>query len=359
MARNDAVLAIPIKEQADLTWLLIEAVESGLLDGATTLGASQVKTILSELGTNIIKYAGRGVLSMKRLEMDGAIDILITATDEGPGIADIDLAMRDAYTTGNSLGLGLPSVRRLSDTFSISSRPGQGTQVEVRKRLRPPSSRHTAMDRLTASMGASSMPARAQHLANDLYDLGTFVRPMPGEIVSGDLVHVQPLGQGLLIAVADVSGHGPKAGAVADQLRDHLTSLATADLQRLMTRLHERLKGTLGAALALLHVNLQTALADFCAVGNAYGQRVVGEPWRPISKEGVLGQRLPTLIQQSTRLTNGDLILMSSDGLSELSSRNFAAQNAHLPADKLATELVTALGRPFDDACCVAFKWIA
>lgn len=360
MERNDAALAIPIKDQADLTWLLIETVESGLLDGATELGISQVKTIVSELGTNIIKYAGRGVLSLKRLETDGAIDVVIQATDSGPGIPDIDLAMRDAYSTGNSLGLGLPSVRRLSDAFSITSQPGQGTQIEVRKRLRAPPARHAAIARLTATTDrANAQAARPLRQVTDLYDLGAYVRPMPGEVVSGDLVHVERLGQGLLIAVADASGHGAKAAAVADQIRDYLGAHASADLHRLMAGLHDRLRGTLGAAVALLHVDLLTGVANFCAVGNATCQRAVGDPWRPISKDGVLGQRLPTLIRQSAHLRNADLLLMSSDGLSELSSRNFAADNAHLPADKLAVDLVTALGRPFDDACCVVFKWIA
>lgn len=360
MVRNDSLLSASVKDQADLTWLLVEAVDSGLLQGATELGVAQVRTILSELGTNIIKYAGRGTLRLERVEAASAIDILIKAEDQGPGIADIDLAMQDAYSTGNSLGLGLPSVRRLADSFSLSSAPGQGTVVEVRKRIRAPHPQFSAMDRLSASLHEQKVRTRsAQSLKSPQFELGCATRPYPGEVVSGDLVHVQPLPQGLLLAVADVSGHGAKAGALADQIQEYLASKPDADIHRLMANLHERLRGTLGAALALLHVDLQTGQLDFCAVGNVTAQRVVGDSWRPISKDGVLGQRLPTLIRQGTRLRNGDLILVCTDGVSELAARQLAAQGAHRPAEQLATELVTRLGRPFDDASCVVFKWIA
>lgn len=360
MERNDSLLAIPIKDQSDLTWLLVEATESGLLQGATEMGVSQVKTILSELGTNIIKYAGRGVLSVKRIEVDGAIDILIRASDNGPGIPDIQLAMQDSFSTGSSLGLGLPSVRRLSDAFSLTSKPGQGTLVEVRKRIRAPQPRGSAMDRITAAIGARPLrAAAAKSLRSPQFDLGGYARPMPGELASGDLVHLQPMTDGLLIAVADVSGHGVKAADVAGQIAEHLASSAVSDLQRLMSDLHERLRGTLGAAVGLLYVNLKTAQVDFCAVGNVFAQRAVGEPWRPIAKDGVLGHRLPNQIHQSSPLRNGDLIIVCSDGISELAARNFAARHAHQAADKLAMELVLALGRPFDDASCAVFKWIA
>lgn len=360
MKRDDSQLSAPLKDQADLTWLQVQVVDSGLLEGADPLGVAQIKTIISELGTNILKYAGRGTLSLKRVELEGAIYIWIKATDQGPGIQDINLALQDAYTTGNSLGLGLPSVRRLSDRFSIVSSPGQGTVVDVRKRLRAPQARHSAMDRISASISGRSLHAApVQRLQSELHDLAGFARPMPGELVCGDLVFLQPQGDGLLIALVDVSGHGPKAAELAEVIRQHLASNTSSDIQARMASLHERLRGTQGAAVALLHVDLKAARVDFCGVGNVCALRAVGEAWRPISKDGVLGQRLPTPMPQSTVLRNGDVILMCSDGISELAARQFVASNAHLPADKLAVDLLSSLGRPFDDASCVVFKWIA
>ena len=102
------------------------------------LGLSQtdqtlVATAISEVARNIILYAGRGVVELEVTTRPNGYGLRIRAVDEGPGIADIELAMRDGYSTGRSLGLGLPGARRLMDDFSITSEPGQGTIVTMVK----------------------------------------------------------------------------------------------------------------------------------------------------------------------------------------------------------------------------------
>lgn len=350
----------PIKTTADLTWALMKASDSGLLKDSSKIDESLIKTIMSELGTNIIKYAKQGVITLRRMETDGAVDILIEAVDPGPGIANIDLAMQDRYTTGTSLGLGLPSVRRLSDDFSITSELGKGTRVNVRKRITGETRQQLPIARLSSLRGdPPPRPVPMQKLQTASFDVACYTRPAPGEVVSGDMASLYQTREGLLLALVDVSGHGAKASALAAQINHYLAENAGSDIRRLMTQLHENLKSTLGAAVALIFVNVAHAKADFCAVGNVGAYRVVGKPWRPISKDGVLGQRLPTLVTQSVDLSNGDLLLMRTDGVSELAAKNYAAQNSHVPTEKLAVDLVSILGRPFDDASCIVFKWIA
>jgi len=92
-----------------------------------------VVTAISEVARNIILYAGRGVVELEVTTGPNGYGLRIRAVDEGPGIADIELAMRDGYSTGRSLGLGLPGARRLMDDFSITSEPGQGTTVTMVK----------------------------------------------------------------------------------------------------------------------------------------------------------------------------------------------------------------------------------
>lgn len=360
MVSDERWSAFPIKDQADLTWALVKAVESGLLNGCTEIDHALIKTIISELGTNIIKYAQRGVIRVKREESEGAVDIHIGASDRGPGISNIDLAMQDRYTTGTSLGLGLPSVKRLADDFSITSELGLGTQVLVRKRIRRPLRRATVTDQ-GASVRESKTLRHAPLLARSsaIYEVAAYARPVPGEWVCGDIAWMQEVGDHLLLALVDVSGHGNKAAELAGQISQHLALYPAIDPHELMGSLHGLLRGTQGAAAALIHVDLKTGQAEFCAVGNVSACRVTGLPWKPISKDGVLGQRLPTLLRQSTRLSNGDLILMWTDGVSELAARRYAAKNTHQAAEKLAVDLVTTLGRPFDDASCMVLKWIA
>jgi serine/threonine-protein kinase RsbT len=96
--------------------------------------ATLIATAISELARNIVTYAKTGVIRLKVLNGDAARrGIQVVARDEGPGIADIDQALRDGFSTSGSLGLGLPGVRRLVDEFQIESKRNQGTTVTVTK----------------------------------------------------------------------------------------------------------------------------------------------------------------------------------------------------------------------------------
>jgi len=98
--------------------------------------ASEITTAFSELASNIIKYAGSGHIELSGVETRlGQAGVEIIATDKGPGIADIELALKDSYSTGKSLGLGLPGVKRLMDEFSIESFAGKGTSITARRWL--------------------------------------------------------------------------------------------------------------------------------------------------------------------------------------------------------------------------------
>ncbi len=105
------------------------AIELGFSSGDATL----IATAISELARNIVSYARNGKIVLRRIQGSSRVGILVVASDEGPGITDVRQALRDGFSTSGSLGLGLPGVRRLMDEFGISSQPGQGTTVTVKK----------------------------------------------------------------------------------------------------------------------------------------------------------------------------------------------------------------------------------
>jgi serine/threonine-protein kinase RsbT len=105
------------------------AIELGFSSGDATLIAAAI----SELARNIISYAGEGEILLNVMRGPSVTGMRIIARDEGPGIRDITQALRDGFSTSGSLGIGLPGVRRLMDEFMISSQPGQGTTVTVKK----------------------------------------------------------------------------------------------------------------------------------------------------------------------------------------------------------------------------------
>lgn len=101
--------------------------------GCSSTELTEVATAISELARNIVNYAETGEMVMQLVERSGRHGLRIEASDEGPGIDNVDQALEDGFTTGKGLGLGLPGAKRLMDDFTITSKVGQGTTIVVHK----------------------------------------------------------------------------------------------------------------------------------------------------------------------------------------------------------------------------------
>ena len=130
---TDEELSIPIRHEADL----LAARQRGRALAATLhFSASEltlIATAISEVARNILSYAGTGEIVLRLAHRGPQRGIVVIARDEGPGIADISLAMQDGYSTAGSLGLGLPGSKRLMDEFEIQSEVGKGTCITMSK----------------------------------------------------------------------------------------------------------------------------------------------------------------------------------------------------------------------------------
>lgn len=103
------------------------AVEQGL----SLVDQTKLVTAASELARNMIDYAGGGEVLLEAVDEDGCRGLRLTFSDKGPGILDMELALRDGYSTSGGLGMGLGGSRRLVNEFEIDSVPGRGTRVTV------------------------------------------------------------------------------------------------------------------------------------------------------------------------------------------------------------------------------------
>ena len=99
--------------------------------GFNLVDQTKIVTAASELARNTVQYGGGGVVQIDALTGPGMQGIRLILEDCGPGIADIEQAMTDGFSSGGGLGLGLSGARRLSSEFSIESRPGEGTRVTI------------------------------------------------------------------------------------------------------------------------------------------------------------------------------------------------------------------------------------
>jgi serine/threonine-protein kinase RsbT len=105
--------------------------------GFSLTDVTMIATAISEIARNITSYAGRGEVRVGVQYRDGRQALVVRAEDDGPGIADIERALEDGYSTGRGLGLGLPGARRLMDRLVVESSPGKGTIVEMWKWIPP------------------------------------------------------------------------------------------------------------------------------------------------------------------------------------------------------------------------------
>lgn len=122
---------LPVRSERDIvtvrqtTRRWAEELRFGLVD------QTKIVTAASEIARNTINYGGGGQVRLEALNDDLRRGLRLVFEDQGPGIADIELALRDGYTTGGGLGLGLGGAKRLCNEFHVDSRPGDGTRVTL------------------------------------------------------------------------------------------------------------------------------------------------------------------------------------------------------------------------------------
>ena len=104
--------------------------------GFSSTEQTLIATAISEVARNIVVYARKGEITLASLEQRGRRGLMVVARDEGPGIPDMEMAMRDGFSTGNSLGMGLPGAKRLMDEFDLTSVVGRGTTITMTKWVR-------------------------------------------------------------------------------------------------------------------------------------------------------------------------------------------------------------------------------
>jgi serine/threonine-protein kinase RsbT len=124
---------VAIGHESDIVTARLKARELAAKVGFSGSDLTIIATAISEIARNIVVYADRGEIVLSPVQQGGKRGVLIVAHDEGPGISDIEQAMRDGFSTGKSLGLGLPGAKRLMDEFEIASEVGKGTTITMRK----------------------------------------------------------------------------------------------------------------------------------------------------------------------------------------------------------------------------------
>ena len=122
---------IPVRNSDDVVRARQAVRARAVSAGFSLVDQTKIVTAASEIARNTVDYGGGGTLTIEVLRNGSHRGVRLTFADQGPGIADLGLAMKDGYTTGGGLGLGLSGAKRLSNEFDIRSTRGQGTVVTL------------------------------------------------------------------------------------------------------------------------------------------------------------------------------------------------------------------------------------
>jgi anti-sigma regulatory factor (Ser/Thr protein kinase) len=292
--------------------------------------------IVTEAATNILKYAGHGEIVLKSADVAGASGLDVIALDHGPGIANLGAACADGFSTGGSLGAGLGTIARLSALFDIYSIAGGGTALLARVGERHPETASTSTPFL---VGAKSTPKQ-------------------GQDICGDAWAVRYAGGSLLVALLDGLGHGPLAAEAARRAIDVFLRVDPAsEPQGILREVHQRIKSTRGAVMAVARFEPAIALMTFAGVGNIVSVVQAGDATQHLlSTDGTVGYNIRTIRPTSASWTPGCVFIATTDGLSTRwnLSRHPGLMSRH--PSLIASVLHRDFARDTDDATIVVVK---
>jgi serine/threonine-protein kinase RsbT len=128
---NMNVSTLPIRSSSDIVHMRAAVRKAAIEQGLSLVDQTKIVTAASELARNALDYGGGGEVEVALVRNGVRNGVQLTFSDQGPGIADISLALTDGHTTGGGLGLGLGGAKRLCNEFSIESKPGEGTRIVI------------------------------------------------------------------------------------------------------------------------------------------------------------------------------------------------------------------------------------
>lgn len=306
--------------------------------GWSEVDAERAAIVVTELGTNLAKHARGGELLIAA--RDPLQDIEVIAVDHGPGIADVDRAMRDGFSTCATPGAGLGAIARQSESFEIHSSEATGTVSVTRLRRR----------KGPAGAPAEPVPAPARH-----FRFGAVCVPVKGETVCGDGWAVAFDGLRAAALVADGLGHGPDAALASSAATQHFAQAPFLSPERLLGAAHEALRATRGAAVFGLWMD--GAQLRYAGAGNVVGRMISGTSDKSlVTPHGTLGLQARRLEATATALPPHGTVLVHSDGVQTRWPAEALAPLLRKDPVLLAARIYADHSRGRDDVCVLALR---
>jgi anti-sigma regulatory factor (Ser/Thr protein kinase) len=251
-----------------------------------------VAIAVTEMATNVLKHAGRGKVICEPIGSNGSRGLRIMTLDAGPGIRDLNTALRDGYSTAGTPGNGLGAVKRLATHFDIYTLPDHGTCIV-----------------------AEFWPHKKVPKDNALQS-GVVSLPLAGEAVCGDGWQIKRSGPCTYVMVVDGLGHGEYAAEAAREAERILAEVHSSSAAEIVRDCHNALKKTRGAAVAVAVIDHAKNVLSFCGLGNISAVLLSSEGRRGLaSHNGTAGHALHRTQEFTLPWNEDSVLVMHSDGL--------------------------------------------
>lgn len=309
---------------------------------ASLLGLNEKKSgetavVITEAARNAVVYGGGGQLLLSGTKSKNATRMEIVALDRGPGIADLSQALQDGYSTGGTPGTGLGAIKRMAEVFDVFSN-NKGTAIFAR----------------------IEQPENGAHPRKSSVELAGLLSPMAGEMACGDNLAWEINGDRCMILAVDGLGHGMHAAEAAEEAVRVFRAHSSESPASLITRLHDALKKTRGAAAAIAEVRTLAGTLVYAGVGNISGSIVGHALGRSlVSHNGTLGHVMSRVQEFKVEWPRDGILVMHSDGLqSRWDLSRYPGLLTRQPA-LIAGVLLRDFRRERDDASVLVLKGAA
>ena len=295
--------------------------------------AGEVALVATEAATNLVRHATGGEILLRGEESGGRRELEMVALDTGPGMADLPAHQTDGYSSAGTRGVGLGAIHRVASAFDIHSTPGTGTV-------------------LVARFFEGDEPA-----TNGAVRVGGVSGPRPGETACGDAWISRHDAEATVVMVVDGLGHGPEAAAAAAAAVTTFEKRSRLSPGDIVGAVHDALRATRGAAVAVARIDPPRAEMLFCGVGNIAGALIDATGSRHlVSLSGTAGHHVHKVQEFRYPWPERGWLVMHSDGIATRWSLDAYAGHESLHPLLLAGLLYRDHRRGRDDATVVVVR---
>lgn len=308
---RDQIQSLQIENNSDVGVCRRKGVSFAKQLGFADVESGEIAIMITEMVTNVVKHGGgKGHFMMCRIrDQQNNKGLEVWCCDYGTGIPDPDLAIQDGFTEKQSLGIGLGSIRRLSDEFEINPEKKSDFMESLL------SGHHVYQNCIRTRKW---LPNTRWSGTNKHLTIGASSRPKPGEMLNGDSYVVTHISGSLsVVAVIDGLGHGKDAHIASQIAKERIISKPDLPLNILLDRIHKSLKGSRGVTIGIICIDTEHNKLFFTGIGNIEGQISTKSKKKSlISFGGIVGQNMRTPRIFDFEFGEGDAVCLFSDGIS-------------------------------------------